>query len=78
MKGAFIEYWDGCWVTSRLDVVITVNKAYLILIRLRPSIQALMDCPGLKEQLKRQPQAPIYLHFLVRPLLEPLRVQNRS
>ena len=54
---AFIEYWDSRWVTSQLDVVITVNKAYPILIRLRPSIQALTDCPGLEEHLKRQPRA---------------------
>ena len=30
----YIDYWDGHWKTSLLDTVLTVNKAYPLLIRL--------------------------------------------
>jgi hypothetical protein len=54
----FIEYWDGQWVMSQLDVIVTVNIAYPVLIRLRPTlIEPLTDCPGLDDELKLQPRA---------------------
>jgi len=81
-KGAFINYWDGRWVSSQLDVVITVNKAYPILIRLRPSLQALTDCPGLDTQLKCQPRASTKRNHtsdtLVSPLKKAARLSDQS
>lgn len=58
-KGSFIQYYSAAeWVTSQLDVVLTVNIAYPILIRLLPSlVEPLVDCPGLEDELKMQPRA---------------------
>lgn len=72
-EGAFIDYWDGQWVTSKLDIMIMVNKAYPILIRLRPSLHALTDCPGLDEQLKHQPQVSTKSKCTSDTLVSPLK-----
>jgi hypothetical protein len=76
-EGAFIDYWDGRWVTSKLDIAITVNKAYPILIRLRPSLHALTDCPGLDEQLKRQPRVSTKSKRTSDTLVSPLKKAPR-
>jgi hypothetical protein len=57
-KATYIDYyWDGQWQTSQLDVVLVINRAHAVLLRLRPSLlEALVECPGLDKEIKLQPR----------------------
>lgn len=74
-EGSFIDYWDhGRWVTSGLSVVLTVNIAYHVLLRLRSSLlQPLVDCPGLEEELNAQPRASAGGKRTANPLVSPIK-----
>ena len=50
-------YLNGQWQTRQPDIVLTVNKAHTVLIRLRRSLlEPLTDCLGLDDEIKLQPR----------------------
>jgi len=57
-KNTCVDYYsNGQWQTSQPDIVLTVNKAHTVLIRLRRSLlEPLTDCPGLDDEIKLQPR----------------------
>ncbi|KIM77022.1 hypothetical protein PILCRDRAFT_12383 [Piloderma croceum F 1598] len=57
-KDICVDYYlNGRWQTSQPDVVLTVNKAHTVLIRLcRSLLEPLTDCPGLDDKIKLQPR----------------------
>ncbi|KAJ6547957.1 hypothetical protein DFH09DRAFT_926742, partial [Mycena vulgaris] len=53
------DYWNGSWKIVDMQTVLTVEKGRSTLIKLRPSLLqelSLQECPGLSEQLSRQPR----------------------
>ena len=57
-KATYVDYYrDSQWRTSQLNIVLVVNRAHAVLLRLRPSLlEALVDCPGLDKEIKLQPR----------------------
>ncbi|KAJ7487074.1 hypothetical protein FB451DRAFT_1168454 [Mycena latifolia] len=54
-----VDYWNSSWKIVDMDTILTVEKGRVTLLKIRPSLLqelTLQECPGLPDQLSRQPR----------------------
>lgn len=75
---SFIDYWDGRWVMTQLNVSVTVNTAYPVLIRLCPLLLSpITDCCGLDAEIALQPRASKSKQSAKSDLVSPIKKAPR-
>jgi hypothetical protein len=54
---SWIDLWEGEWTTVRMKDPLNVVHGQQLLLRLHPSLlEELTDCPGLDDELSKQPK----------------------